>query len=269
MSLINQSQLDASYWLNAVKPLFENKKVIITGDILSELIIHGIVFPDYVAALRPTEMIVLRKPETLEFFYGGTATYWDPSSSDREDMRSIAKKVGKALRTLVNYRGIFSIDGIITLEGFRPTELNTRSGAGIIPIVAGMNNFPLNLITQTLFNPSNIDYKPEELEAFLIKNADQHRGGGTWRDFPKDLVINEYQVKLGSNGWEWSDAKVSDAKVIIEPRAHRSFIRLSLNNSSFLESGASFGTIARNFWEFIDKNLQMDIGQLESARQRS
>lgn len=76
--------------------------------------IHGIVFPDYVVALRPVEMIVLRKPNSSEFFYAGTATFWDPASSDREVMRAMAKKVGSALRDMVNYRGIFTIDGVLT-----------------------------------------------------------------------------------------------------------------------------------------------------------
>jgi hypothetical protein len=62
--------------------------------------IHGVVFSDYVAALRPVEMVVLRKAGSNEFFYAGTATYWDPDPKDREEMRKMAKQVGTALREM-------------------------------------------------------------------------------------------------------------------------------------------------------------------------
>lgn len=127
--------------------------------------IHGMVFPDYVATFRPVEMVVLRKSDSNEFFYAGTATYWDPEPADREDMRDTAKRVGSALRSTVDYRGIFTVDGVLTKEGFRPTELNSRSGAGIKPIVSELPNLPLELIAQALAAGVDLDYKPEELEA--------------------------------------------------------------------------------------------------------
>lgn len=131
--------------------------------------IHGMVFPDYIAAFRPVEMVTLRRIDSNEFFYAGTATYWDPAPSDREAMRSIAKRVGDALRDMVDYRGIFTVDGVLTKDGFRPTELNTRSGAGIKPILAGMSDLPLELIDRALVAGSTLDYKPRELESFVVK----------------------------------------------------------------------------------------------------
>lgn len=52
--------------------------------------IHGIVFDEYVAVVRPVELIVLRSP-TAGFVYAGTATYWDPPAPDRVAKTVVAR----------------------------------------------------------------------------------------------------------------------------------------------------------------------------------
>ncbi len=85
--------------------------------------IHGVVFDDAVLALRPMEMVVLRGAEG-QLRYSRAASFWDPSAEDRAAMREVARKVGRHLRQTVGYRGVFTVDGILTVDGFRPTELN-------------------------------------------------------------------------------------------------------------------------------------------------
>jgi hypothetical protein len=92
--------------------------------------IHGFVLPDGTAALRPVEIVVLRKVGSREFVYGGLSSYWDPPDADRAAMRDVARRVGRWLQTEHDYRGAFGIDGVLTADGFRPTELNTRLAAG-------------------------------------------------------------------------------------------------------------------------------------------
>jgi hypothetical protein len=45
-------------------------------------------------------------------------------------MRAAARRVGAHLQRDHGYRGAFGIDGVLTADGFRPTELNTRMSAG-------------------------------------------------------------------------------------------------------------------------------------------
>ena len=45
-------------------------------------------------------------------------------------MRAAARRVGAHLQRVHGYRGAFGIDGVLTADGFRPTELNTRMSAG-------------------------------------------------------------------------------------------------------------------------------------------
>jgi hypothetical protein len=45
-------------------------------------------------------------------------------------MRAAARRVGAHLQDDHGYRGAFGVDGVLTADGFRPTELNTRMSAG-------------------------------------------------------------------------------------------------------------------------------------------
>ena len=80
--------------------------------------IHGVVFPESVAVFRPVEMIVLRQADRSRFLYAGCSTWFDPISRDRDEMRKTARHVGDSLRSRINYRGPFTIDGVLTADGF-------------------------------------------------------------------------------------------------------------------------------------------------------
>jgi hypothetical protein len=92
--------------------------------------IHGFVLPDGTAALRPVEIVTLRDPRARRLTYAGVGSTWDPPAADREAMRDVARRVGARLQRDHGYRGAFGIDGVLTAEGFRPSELNTRMSAG-------------------------------------------------------------------------------------------------------------------------------------------
>ncbi len=228
--------------------------------------IHGMVFPDYVAAFRPVEMITLRKVDSNEFFYAGTATYWDPSLSDRQAMRNMAKQVGDALRDMVNYRGIFTVDGVMTKDGFRPTEMNTRSGAGVKPLIAELPGLPLEIIAQAVASGADLDYKPKDLETLVLNAADENRSGGTWRALQVHLPrIDKRPVKLTDKKWGWIEGDESDGTVTVGPGPLGSFVRLTPTHTS-IKSGPSFAPFAQDFWRFVDENMASDIGPLEPAK---
>ena len=92
--------------------------------------IHGFVLPDGTAALRPVEIVTLRNPAARTMAYSGLGSTWDPPPADREAMRGAARRVGAHLQRDHGYSGAFGIDGVLTADGFRPTELNTRMSAG-------------------------------------------------------------------------------------------------------------------------------------------
>ena len=93
--------------------------------------IHGMVLPDGTAVFRPVEIAILRDVVGRQFVYGGLSTYWDPPPEDRDEMREAARRAGGHLQSAYGYRGAFGIDGVLTADGFRPTELNARVSAGL------------------------------------------------------------------------------------------------------------------------------------------
>lgn len=141
--------------------------------------IHGMVLGDAVVAFRPCEMVVLRQAGDSRFRYAGAATQWDPPAADRAEMRAIARRVGHGLRTLYGFRGAFTVDGVLTAEGFRPTELNPRFGAGLV-IMTRHTGLPLMWLDLFARGGHAIDWKASALERWVVAAADAERVGGGW-----------------------------------------------------------------------------------------
>lgn len=146
--------------------------------------IHGVVFDDYVLALRPCEMVVLQKPGESTLHYARAASFWDPPAVDRDAMRAVARRTGEHLRASVGYRGAFTIDGVLSRDGFLPTELNPRVGAALYIMTAGL---PLSI---PLFNAAVVegvraDFRARELEAAVLAHVDAHRAGGGMAVVPR------------------------------------------------------------------------------------
>lgn len=92
--------------------------------------IHGWVTATGVATFRPVEILILRHSDGSGFEYAGVATVWDAPEDAAESMRHAARLVGERLQASDGYLGAYGIDGVLTVDGFRPTELNPRMSAG-------------------------------------------------------------------------------------------------------------------------------------------
>jgi hypothetical protein len=137
--------------------------------------IHALVLPDGEIALRPCEMIVFRSPGSDRFRYAGMATWWEPAPADREEMRAAALSVAAVLRDRVGYRGALGIDGVMTADGFRPTELNPRTSPGFV--IQGLGPeppVPLGHLSRMLVAGEEADYRGADLERLVLANAVRH-----------------------------------------------------------------------------------------------
>lgn len=225
--------------------------------------IHGIVLPDGVVALRPVELITLRRGN--DFVYAGCATFWDPPDAVREQMRTIARRVGRQLEAEVEFRGTFTVDGVVTDAGFRPTELNPRFGAGIMTI-ARAAGLPIVLMNDLIVAGHDLDSTAADIEAQLVDAADRHRGGGTW-----------------ISGVAGAPSLAGDQLVIHEGEFHRvmpgdtpaatvigggGFVRCRYQPDA-VPIGPSTGPLAAAFWRFADRELGTAVGPLTSAPDRS
>jgi hypothetical protein len=139
--------------------------------------VHGIVFPDGTAVLRPIEMVVPRRAGSARFLYAGCASYYDPPSWIREEMRNLARRVGEQLRSTVDYRGTFTLDGIATEDGFLPTEINTRYGGAMVCFEDALPSLPLSLIQVALVAGHDLGISSMEFEEMVLNAADSYRAG--------------------------------------------------------------------------------------------
>lgn len=174
--------------------------------------IHGIVFPDHVVVLRPCELVTLRDRAGGRFRYATASTWWDPPAARRDELRDLARRVGEHLRAEVGYRGTFTIDGVLTPDGFRPTELNPRFGAALRFVGAGTPEIPLYLLHLAVVEGVPGPWPAPELEAALVERADAHRSGA-YRLWLEGGPIEPRDAYLVRTGHHWLDADPDAADV--------------------------------------------------------
>ena len=228
--------------------------------------IHGIVFADHVAAIRPVEMVTLRPQAQPRFLYSGAATYWDPPTADREEMQSIARIAGAAFRRIVG-PGTFTIDGVMTDEGFLPTEMNARFGAGLNVIASRLTELPLALLTQALQQGEALDYRPEALEVLLVEGADRDRGGGGWTVFRGRKETSQSYRLVEENGeYRLAGAgETASADLLIGPSSVGGFLRFTPEPSG-LPVGPSIAPRVVAAFALADREFGTGLGPLAPAR---
>lgn len=226
--------------------------------------IHGIVLPGGVIALRPVEMVVLRGAAG-GFFYAGCGSFWDPPERDREDMRDLARRVGAQLRDEVDYRGAFTVDGVMSVDGFRPTELNPRNGAGL-SVMARSLDFDLQLVLDAIVAGTGVDWRAGELERTLVATFDASRVGGTWRVVPGRIEPRD-GVRLAASDGELADAgeeEPADVTCEIGPSPAGSFVR-AVFDPDRMAPGRSVAPLAALTWAHLDATYGLGIGPLTPA----
>jgi hypothetical protein len=133
--------------------------------------IHAFVSSSAVCPVRPCEMLVYRRLGSTKLTYGGVATNWVPSPAQSSQMVESVRRVGEQIRTEVDYRGSFSLDGICNQDGFFPTEINPRIGGGMGRMAFSMPDLPLILLHNAMASGVDLDYRPEELADLIASEA--------------------------------------------------------------------------------------------------
>ena len=175
--------------------------------------VHGLVLPDGIVALRPVELVTLRCGHELR--YSGCATFWDPPDDVRAEMRAAARRVGEQLRSEVDFRGAFTLDGVATIDGFRPTEVNPRFGAGLMVITRGLT-VPLELVLDLVVAAHPLAIGASELEDQLLAASDANRSGGTWQlHLATPVEVDGRSACYRDGAWRWAgDGEPADATIV-------------------------------------------------------
>jgi hypothetical protein len=230
--------------------------------------IHGLVFHDGVAVFRPVELITLRlqRPGTPRLCYAGTATFWDPAREDRDEMRAAARRVGEGLRERIDFRGAFTVDGVLTADGFRPTELNPRAGAGLGPIGAALPALPLQLLHVAARDDAELDAQPAELERLVVEASDRSRQGAAYiatvTPFPETTT---HRITFdGTMCRVTDDEELADATVMLGPSNIGGFVRIT-PAADRTPAGPSIAPLAVAAFALTDAVWGAGIGPLAPA----
>jgi hypothetical protein len=174
--------------------------------------IHGMVLAGATLAFRPCEMIVLLDEINHSFTYSRAATFWDPTDDARADMRTTARAIGDALRAAVDFRGVFTVDGVLTTDGFRPTEVNPRFGAALPPRLptAGGEQIPMFFTHLAAVTGHLDDFDPGRLEALLLDRLDENRAGTAFMFTPGPPEDGDQQAAIAG---DLSDHGVSNLRI--------------------------------------------------------
>ena len=189
--------------------------------------IHGFATDDGLAVFRPVEAITLRSADPPTLHYGGAATFFDPPEADRARMRIVARRVGSLLRDEVGFLGCYTIDGVLTDDGFMPTEVNPRLGAGFTPLVGGVPDLPLVALHWAVAAGWPCPVGPDELEEAIVAAADAHRAGGGWvAGQTRWRETRQHPVVVTDDGCEAApDADEANGVITTGPSSQGGFVR--------------------------------------------
>lgn len=234
--------------------------------------IHGWVFDDHVATFHPVEIIVLRDRDARRFVYAGVATTWRPDARRVAEMRDAADRVGRLLRDEVGYRGVFTIDGVATADGFLPTELNPRYGAGMA-VQARTTGVPAYLLHLASVSRPELDWRPRELEDLVRTAGAAHRVARGSVVVDRDLAPRTVEARRDGRGrWavvgerrdeDGSAVEPGSATVSTGPSAAGGMVRVAMGVDDDGEAAAP--ALAALLDDLADE-LGHGLPRLESVR---
>ncbi len=228
--------------------------------------IHGMVYPNQVISFRPCEMLVFRQKGSTRLRYAGAATAWDPDPHERQAMKAMARRVGAHLRSQHGYRGMFTIDGIMTSQGFRPTEINPRFGAATVRLLRGVPDLPLYILHKALCEGIQLDYDPLILESVVVDSADRHRSISASFSIPggrPPIEAREIRYKRTEGGWTENEGS-SQAIVSYSKSMSGGILGITID-PSVVQTGRSPANHIADLARMSAKRLGHGMDQLEPA----
>jgi len=229
--------------------------------------IHGWVFPNATISFRPCEMLVFRVSGTRTFKYAGSATSWHPPDPVTRNMKQVAECVGEHLRLKVGYRGSFTVDGVLTKNGFYPTELNPRFGAALGRMAGSLNELPLYLLHLVTVQGLDLEYRPSELERIINQAVEDepvvramYQKHGAKQVTPRTLFFRKEEG-------QWSEvAEEESAHAVVTigegPTGPLLFVTLE---KEAIRKGESHASDLCAVFAAVDRNLNLGLESLEAA----
>ena len=225
--------------------------------------IHGFVLADGTAALRPMELSMLRISATRRFVFGGMGTTWDPPAADRDEMRELVRRTGEHLRARASYRGGFGIDGVLTEDGFRPTEINTRMSGGLNNLARILDGDALTMMQVNLVAGRDAAVTVAELERWALPELDATRMGKAVAVTLTNTVEESHDIQVAWDGSALTRADDGRLQITIGPMSPGTFAKI--DTGSVLRKGDRLAPLNVALMRFLDAELGCDFGPVEAA----
>lgn len=225
--------------------------------------VHGWVTGNGIAVGEPMEMLILRRVDRPAFVYAGMATFWNPEREAADAMRSAALAVGHDLVERVGYIGPYGIDGVLTAEGFRPTELNPRLSAGHSIPARAAGLAPFDLATTSV--AGDLDLDAQWLERVVRAATTEQRGGrASYHGHPVPLPERSIGVCFTEHGAvAASDAtKQATIETGASPSGGLVFVAFEPDR---IAVGPSVAGLAVAGLRFAAEEFDLDVPELEAA----
>lgn len=224
--------------------------------------IHGVVFPDYVLTVRPAEMVMFRDAQSRKFGYAGPAGNWQPPAADIEYMRNAAVAAGEYLRSHYGFRGVFTIDGVMTEDGFRPTELNPRWGGGL-RAVTGDSPVASLAVHRALVAGVEADWRPAELESsYREAGRNAHLGRGITLVQPRWTETESVPIRWKDGEWEPADEGEGAGTLTRGPASAGGLLRVDFTPNS---PGTSVAPAVLAAWRLANRLWDAGIPAMTPA----
>jgi hypothetical protein len=230
--------------------------------------IHGMVLPDGVVALRPVEHVVVHTPTGGHIQEAGVSTVWEPSRPDWQSMRTVARRVGAALRDRVAFRSSFSIDGVLTADGFRATECNARWGGALNYLIAALPHLPLPLVHGAVADGIPLGVTATALEERLLAAGVAQRRAIAFAGLAGPAPAQSFGLARTADGWERATADATTAcSVEVSDYGGRGLVFVHFAADQ-LPSGRSTAPEVVSVLGWLNNHLGLGIGPLEAAPEK-
>lgn len=230
--------------------------------------LHGLVTANNVISFPPLEVVALPRLDRGTFLCAGTA----PMLCQHGELLAITEHAGQVLRGRIAYRGAFSIDGILTTAGFRPTDLNAR-------ITSAMEAVPPALRVR-LHLANMLAREDAELDPLALRTLARivFRRPASYTLYGAATAANE-RPRTALVRWQGEHLRVADGSqahgdLTISPSL-RGWLLTATLRVEHLPPNRSLNSLAARVFELSDAVLGTDFGALaapegaldEAARQ--
>jgi hypothetical protein len=180
-----------------------------------------------------------------------------------EEMRDGVHRVGDHLQTAYGYRGAFGIDGVLTADGFRPTELNTRMSAGFAQVMQ-LDRKLFGLLQDAVVLGEDVGVKVADLEGLLpLIDADP---SGRAVALAKDVVVGDITEALMWDGTRFDIApRGLETENVLVMADTPSGLFARVEPCAALRPGVRLATVNLALYDLLRREFDIDMGRLSAA----